>query len=219
MKRYPITSEKLISQLLAFLYQQYIKVYDYRENIKLSSKTIKYAKKNLKHCKVLEEKILHMLGTLLLCNFDSYKIAKFLQKDLNYKTMLYFMRFIHFCIMQPLKYTGIANKPLLLFNENYCLLDFHLLKWLGAIFNAQMNVFTTSFDLSLIKLLYAFDDVIDSIEDSWTNLSDLYVEVMTLLNLKEKELNKDCDEDSKKIETAEEKPPVNNYSIESVNFY
>lgn len=222
IKRYPLTSEKALSKMLAFLCQQTMKLNHYsKKKEKIITNTVMSTRSKtriLKGCKNLHEKLHSILGSLILCNFDVKKMALSMEKNLNFENILFLIRFLHFCAMEPLKFTGIRNKPAQWFNDNYYLLDIHLLKWLSVIFNAKLTNFLTHWDLSVIRMLFQINCVIDTIESCWEDLSDVSSEIRTLLHLNDKSL-KNSDVNDQTMEIFQGNNCSNNYSIQTITLY
>lgn len=93
-----------------------------------------------------------------------------------------------------------------------------MLKWLSVIFNAKLTNFLTHWDLSVIRMLFQINCVIDTIESCWEDLSDVSSEIRTLLHLNDKSL-KNSDVNDQTMEIFQGNNCSNNYSIQTITLY
>lgn len=230
LKRYSITTEKIISNLFVYLYEQYIIVTTYRKKLlkrrnvrKNHMNNNKAYRKMIKFCNILIEKIFQILGTLILNEFDINEMEICLRNDLNYKNMIFLMNYLYYCHLYPMKYTSLANKPVEIFNNtSYALFDFHLIKWFGVICNAKVSMIVTSLHLELVSILYDWNEIFSTLITNWENLSDLSLEIIHLLKLKENEVCKNTTgiNDDQSSEYLPEYALLNDdYSIQTVHLY
>lgn len=180
LKRYPIISENLLSSLLQYIFECYSRVIERNKRY-----TKEQNRKEIIKCEITKTKILLIAGTLVLCDFDENAMTECLRDDLDFIPMLYFLRFIHQCIVHPSRYTGIDNKPARMYNETRYTLDLQMLKWFGITLNAKIHSIAVSLDLPLIEILYDWNELLWILWDIWCNCYDVNKLITELLKAKE----------------------------------